>query len=280
MNQNQVTYRYINNFIEVFSCIFMHDYYLNRICTELTIQPTQATRTLIKNYQLIFKPTSSGFSLAANTAKDYRNAVFKTPFDLNFEFRFTNPYFYSFTDLNLNPEARYFLEDDLRSSVLLAPEMQTETPELDRPGISGILSVKHITDYPILPFERAEYGKFIPRTKVVYIKPREIKLVYICYSTASDLENFEGLKIEIEGDFTGIIVFQEPERIKTASGLPALRFTSETLIPMKASWRGVFRLERKDQLGYYRKSLPNPSPQSIKYDLTNKTYISENYVKL
>lgn len=280
MNLDKTTYRYINNYIEVFSCLFMHDYYIDRICNELVIQPTPATSALMKNYQLIFKSTLGGFALAANNSKDYRPDVFKDSFDLNFEFRFTNPYFFSFTALNLDPEARYFVDDDLRSSVLFLPEMQTDNPELDRPGISGILRIKHLSDYSVLPFVGTDSSNFIPRSKIVYIKPREIKLVYICYASDDNIDHFQGLTIEIEGVFDGLVSFGEPERIETLSGFPAFKFTTETQIPMKGSWKGVFRLERNNQLGYYRKSLPNPSPKSIKYDFTINNYISENYVKL
>lgn len=280
MNQNQTTYRYINNYTEVFSCLFMHDFYSNRICNELVIRPTTATSILIKNYQLVFKPTFGGFALAANTAKDYSHHIFKDSFKLNFEFKFTNPYFYTFTELNLDPEARYFVEDDLRSSVLLIPEMQTGAPELDRTDISGILSVKHVLTSPILPLNGSNTDKFTSRTKIVYLKPRDIKLVYICYTTDNSLDQFQGLTIEVEGVFLGLISFRDPEIIETPSGMPAFKFVSETLFPIRASWKGIFRLERKNQLGYYRKSLPNPSPQSIKYDFKINSYISENYVKL
>jgi hypothetical protein len=235
---------------------------------------------LINDYQLVFKPAFGGFSLAANTARDYSHLVFEDSFDLNFEFRFTNPYFYTFTALNLDPEARYFVEDDFRVSVLFTPEMQTQSPELDRTGISGILNVKHIAEHPILPLNGPYASKFTPRTKIVYLKPREIKLVYICYAADTSLDQFQGLTIEVEGVFIGLISFLDPEIIKTTSGIPAFKFVSETLFPLKASWKGVFRLERKNQLGYYRKSLPNPSPQSIKYDFKINSYISENYVKL
>jgi hypothetical protein len=49
---------------------------------------------------------------------------------------------------------------------------------------------------------------------------------------------------------------------------------------MKSLWKGYFRLERTNQLGVYRKTLPNPSPKSIKYDPAINDYVSENFVKL
>lgn len=280
MNQAQTSYRYVSNYTEVFSCFFMHDFYSNRICNEIIFKPTLETEILIKNLQLLFKTNGGGFSLAINTSKDYSSAVFKVPFNLNFEFRFTNPFFNSFSAINFDPETRYFLEENWKSSVLLGSEMQNNSTELDRPGISGILRVSHTPDFPILPLDYSNAGKFLARSKVVYIKPREVKLIYICYASDVNLDHFEGLGIAMEGVFQGIISFGMPAQCKTPSGLNALKFTSETPLLMKASWRGVFKLERRNQLGYYRKSLPNPNPQSIKYDITTNSFISENYVKL
>jgi len=278
MENQQVSYRYINNYIEVFSCLFFHDYYRSRICTELVIQPTLSTRSLIKDYQLVFKSTKGGFSLAANSAKDYSNGVFKKSFDLNFEFRFTNPHFFSFTSLNVDPEARYFLEDDLMPTMLFGPHFQTDSQALDRPNISGILSVKHLQDHPLLPVEGLE--NFSARNKAVSLQSRVIRPVYICYTGESNLDQFEGLSIQNEGAFREFDAFGPPEQIETRSGLKALRFYSQKSFPMQDSWAGYFRLERNNQLGTYSKILPNPSPKSIKYDSNNKSFISENYVKL
>jgi hypothetical protein len=280
MEKQQVTFKYINNYVEVFSCLFMHDYYSSRVCNELVIQPTLATRVLIKDYQLIFKPRVGGFYLAANTAKDYSSGVFKESFDLNFEFKFINPHFLAFTALNVDPEIRYFLEDDLKSAMFFGPEFQTDSPTLDRPDVSGILNVKHVLTAPLFPIDGVNSNSFNPRSKVVYLQPRQIIPVYICYSNGPNLDQFDGLRIENEGAFKELITFGPPDQIETRSGLKAFRFASENSLSMKDSWRGHFRLERDNQLGSYRKILPNPSPQSIKYDLTNNTFISENYVKL
>jgi hypothetical protein len=280
MNQEQTTYRYISNYQEVFSCLFMHDYYGNRVCGEVSIRPTSATSALIQDLQLIFKPTSGGFALAANTAKDYSHSVFQDSFDLNFEFRFTNPFFNSFSDLNVDPETRYFVDDNLQSEILLDDELQNKSPELDRPGISGVMRIQHQNSHPILPRVPVEASIFTPRIKIIYIKSREVKIVYICYTSENNLAHLEGLTIEIEGAFKGLATFTPPQRIQTNSGLPAVKFMTEKTLAMKASWRGIFRLERADQLGNYRKTLPNPSPQSLKYDFTTNTFISENYVKL
>lgn len=279
MNQDQTTYRYISKYQEVFSCLFMHDYYLNRICGEVSIKPTVATSGLLQDLQLVFKPTSGGFALAANAAKDYSSQVFQDSFELNFEFKFTNPFFHSFSELNLDPESRYFVDDHLDSAVLLDTELQSALPALDKPGISGVMRLQHQDSHPILP-RLDENSSFTPRTKIIYIKPREVKVVYVCFSSQNELSHLEGLTIEIEGAFKGIVSFSSPQRIETISGFQAVRFVSEETLPMKASWRGIFRLERTDQLGNYRKTLPNPNPQSIKYDFTTNTFISENYVKL
>lgn len=280
MEQNQSVYRYVSKYVEIFSCLFMHNYYSSKICNELVIQPTPATKNQIKDLQLVFKPIAGGFALAANSSKDYSNGVFKSSFDLNFEFKFSNPHFFSFTALNPDPEVRYFLKDDLKPSVFFTSDLRSDSPSLDRPGISGVLSLTHSQEAPILPIMGLESGSFEPRNKVVYMKPRAIKPVYICYTQDVSLAYFEGLTIEIEGEFKGIVSFGPPEEIETRGGMKAFKFTSKEVFIMKDSWKGHFRLVRNNQLGSYRKILPNPNPQSIRFDSPTNTYISENYVKL
>lgn len=280
MEQRQSVYRYVSKYVEVFTCLFMHNYYSSKICNELLIQPTSATKNLIKDLQMVFKPMVGGFALAANSAKDYSNGVFKSSFDLNFEFKFSNPHFFSFTTLNPDPEVRYFLKDDLKPSIFFNSDFRSDSPSLERPGISGIINLTHSEEAPILPIMGLESGSFEPRNKVVYMKPRAIKPIYICYTNDVTLDNFEGLAIEIEGEFKGIVSFGPVEEIETRGGMKAYKFTAEDDFIMKDSWKGHFRLVRNNQLGSYRKILPNPKPQSIRFDSSTNSYISENYVKL
>lgn len=280
MRGDQTTYRFVSKFQEVFSCLFVHEYYLNGVCSEVFIKPTIASNALLSDLQLVFKSTVGGFSLVANSAKDYGSNVFGESFDLNFEFKFTNPFFHIFSELDVNPETRYFLEEDFKKEILFDDSVQSNSPELDRPGISGVLKLTHQENKPLLPRQGSDETVFTPRSKLIRIGSRKIKIVYICYSAQNNLAHLTGLNIEIEGFFKGIVTFSPPEIFQTAAGFAAVRFVTEQHLSMQSSWRGVFRLERMDQLGDFKKSLPNPSPKSIKYDFTTNTFISENYVKL
>lgn len=280
METSRNTYRHKSQFEEIFSFVLMHEYYLDKLCKDLVIQPTLTTKLLIKNYKLIFVPVNGGFSLVANTENDYNNAVFQDHFDLDFEFKFKNPYFYSFTSLNINPEVRYFLDDNFEKVVHLREDHQVTSETLNRPGIAGIMRLKHTKEHSILPLKGENISKFQARNKVVYLKPRLVKLVFICYTSENNLNQFDGMKIKNEGEFEGKVSFENLELVETASGLITYKFTSKELIPMKSSWNGYFIIEKLNHLGTYRKSLPNPRPQTIKFDPYNNTYISENYVKL
>ncbi|PRY88613.1 hypothetical protein [Mongoliibacter ruber] len=275
----QGTYRHTTRYIEIFSCVFLHDYYKNGICNEIEVRPTFTTDTLLKNYHLIFRPSRGGFSIAADGSRDYSNAIFKDSFYLDFEFKFTNIYFHTFTDLCEDPEAKYFLEDDSDIVVLNQQKASTE-PSFDRAGISGVLRIEHTKERPILPFQLENETDFVPRTKVVHLRSREFKLVYICYASTEKINRFSNLNIESEGVFKGLLLFGQPERIDAKLGFPAYKFTSKNSIPMRNSWDGYITLEKSDQFGFYKKSLPNPSPQSLKLDSNTNSFISENYVKL
>jgi hypothetical protein len=280
MEQFQNSYRLITKYLEVFSCVFLHDCYQSRVCNDLTFKPTPQTNFLLKNYNLIFKPRAGGFSLAANSERDFSNPIYKDPFVLDFEFKFTNVYFHSYTVLVSDPEVRYFLDDNLEATVYLDAKQGTTDPELDRPGMSGVIRIKHEADFPILPLLGAQGSRFKPRSKEVVFENRQIRLVYLCYCPEERVSDFQGLVIENEGEFKGVVEFGSPELVTTDSGITAYKFISNQSIPMKFLWNGYFRLERTNQLGVYRKTLPNPTPKSIKYDLMLNGYISESYVKL
>jgi hypothetical protein len=280
MEQLQNSYRLVTKYLEVFSCVFLHDYYESRVCNDLTFKPTPQTNFLLKNYNLIFKPRAGGFALAANSERDFSNAIYKDPFVLDFEFKFTNIYFHSYTVLVSDPEVRYFLDDNLEATVQLDAKQGTIDPELDRPGLSGIIRIKHHPYFPILPIPGAQGRRFYPRSKEVVFKNRMIRPVYLCYCSEERVSDFQGLIIENEGEFKGVLEFGSPELVTTDSGLIAYKFIANQNIPMKFLWKGYFRLERTNQLGVYRKTLPNPSPKSLKYDPGINAYISENFVKL
>ena len=233
-----------------------------------------------QNYNLIFKPRAGGFALAANSDRDFSNAIYKDPFVLDFEFKFSSIYFHSYTVLVSDPEVKYFLDDNLEATVQLDAKQGTIDPELDRPGLSGIIRIKHQADFPILPLPVAQGRRFKPRSKEVVFKNRMIRPVYLCYCSEEKVSDFQGLIIENEGEFKGVLDFGSPELVTTESGLIAYKFTANQIIPMKFLWKGYFRLERTNQLGVYRKTLPNPSPKSIKYDVMLNGYIAEMYVKL
>ncbi|GAB2610046.1 hypothetical protein [Belliella aquatica] len=280
MDINPNTYRYKSQYEEIFSCAFRHEFYPDQICTDLIIEPNFSSRLLIKNYKLIFKPFVGGFSLAANKENSYNNAVFGDSFDLDFEFRFKSPYFFSFTSLNINPEVKYFLNDDFETFIHFSENLQVSDNSLDKPGLAGILRLKHTNEFAILPRLKDGVSDYQIRNKVVLMKTRLVKIVFICYSSLGNLEQFDGLQIKNEGEFKGKVSFENLEVVETTSGFLAYKFISKELVPMKSFWNGYFVLERSNQLGTYKKSLPNPRPQSIKFDEHHNTYISENYVKL
>ena len=280
MNHPINSYRYVNSYIEVLSCVFMHYFYESGICNEVTFLPDERTRFILKNYNLVFKPKLGGFALAASSDKDYSNSIYRDPFGLDFEFRFTNRYFHSFTGLTIDPEVRYFLNDDQSELVEMGSGHEVREPEFDRPGISGILRINHLPNYPLLPLISENSNPFRSRKKEFLFKARHIRPVYICYVSEDRLDQFRGLLIESEGEFRGVVDFDPPSLIKTSTGLAAFKFVAKNKIPMKSFWKGSFKLQRTNQLGLYKKTLPNPNPQSIKFDYTHNTFISENFVKL
>jgi hypothetical protein len=258
----------------------MHDYYKNRICNEITIKPTPSTVRIIRNYNLIFKRTLGGFSLAADAVKDFSHIVFKDSFEMDFEFKFTNVYFHSFTELSPDPETKYLIDEN-EDFVVLNQSKANFNPSLNRAGLSGILRIRHSMDSPLLPLRSNTILEIEPKSKIVVLTPRMIKPVYLCYAPAEKFDRFAGLTVEKEGVFKELLSFGEPEQtVIEGLDIPAYKISAKNPIQMKSSWDGFIRLEKSDQFGFYKKILPNPSSRSLKLDLNTNSYISENYVKL
>jgi len=281
MKTINATYRYSSSYLEVYSLVFLHEYYENRLCQEIKIEPTATTISYLKDNQLIFKPINGGFTIVANENVDYTPKVFHEHSTLDFEFKFTNKYFLLFSDLNIDPETKYYIEEINSEVVYLNQGYETTAPELDRPSLDGVIRLFHEEQNPILPIRGIGDEEFKARFQMVYIKPRPVRLVYYCYGSTDKILQFQdSLNIISTGEFLDQIHFDAPEMVTTSSGMSAWRFISHESIFLKASFNGQLKIESNTPFGVYNKTLPNPSPSTIKYDPKVNLYISENYVKL
>jgi hypothetical protein len=281
MLEKNTTYRFVSNYSEVFTAVFVHDFYEEGICYEIELKPSSATFEKLKNYHLLFKKIPGGFVLLADGNFDYTSEVFKEEIFFDFEFNFSNRFMLNFSELNIEPETRYLIEDDFKEEVYLSQIHEIVNLSLDRPGLAGVFRIKHTLEYPIFPIKGFVETEFTPREKMVIIKSRAVRLVYLCYGSLEKFNQFQdSLEITSSGEFVEQIKFSDPEDIITEIGVDALKFTTTSPLKLKSNWNGSFKIEGRTLFGMYQKSLPNPHPSTIKFDPISNSFISENYVKL
>lgn len=102
----------------VFTVSYLHNYYLNRICKDFDVLPTEMAKEDLRRFKLVFKPLANGFGVIGDSDKSFqlmrdpryglvklsfllysKNNKFINYSDLPF---LGNDYIYSFNNLNKN----------------------------------------------------------------------------------------------------------------------------------------------------------------------------------
>lgn len=95
----------------------LNKYYTDWICRDFSIVPTPATRAIMKNYQLLARPTDGGLVILARV-DDQDNLLVPIPpadgFKLVFELKLNTPFFLNFTNLPLQGPSIDYLNAALK----------------------------------------------------------------------------------------------------------------------------------------------------------------------
>lgn len=106
------TIHLVISWAKLFSVQCRHDYFRNGLCGDLEFIPTEQTALAMRNYQLVFRPNATGFSVLYKNTAPHLQPILRAPEDLKFVFqiRCTDHRFWHYTDVPFLPEfkALYF----------------------------------------------------------------------------------------------------------------------------------------------------------------------------
>jgi hypothetical protein len=88
-------------FAALFSLRLKHDYYPDSVCRDVSLEPTEETRSVLDGYRLRLRELADGASVWAQVGADGKSALAGLPQDelFAFDLRVANPDFAHFTDL-------------------------------------------------------------------------------------------------------------------------------------------------------------------------------------
>lgn len=104
---------------KLFTLHYWHHYFSDRVCRDFSIEPTEATKDLMRNFRMVFKPVKDGVVVLYDKAKTdmLLRITNPTPEKLTFIVRHTNPRFINFTEIPFTPIETLFYFNNLKKNV-------------------------------------------------------------------------------------------------------------------------------------------------------------------
>lgn len=92
--------QYQSSFQKIVEVKILHEFFLNKQCNTFQIHPTNDTATLLKNYGILFKPSSNGFVLIRSNEERFKSPLFSGSIKLVFILKNNDPYFLNYTEID------------------------------------------------------------------------------------------------------------------------------------------------------------------------------------
>lgn len=280
MEQLKQTYRSNTHFGLSVRFFVMHDYYVNGVCRDFSFQPTVDTLMKLRNNRMRYRELDGGFELAIDMNHDFSNPIYQREEVFQFLFKNNNPQFLQYTDMPFVSSASMVL-DTARSFGERLHEGETfpatQFMETDQDGYHGVFQIRHDLSKPL-------WSKPVPSYQY-YIRfgARKVRVRYIFYGNNELVEYYSKFNIEQGEEAAQHIKFMAPKPIELRNGESAFECVSEEAVPLKNLWDYPLKVKREKGNGTpfdYRKTLPSPKPDGVKFDETLNGFVTEVFVKL
>lgn len=258
----------------------MHDYYVNGICRDFSFQPSTETLFKLRNNRMVFRELDGGFELAIDMNHDFTHPIYQKDEFFQFFFKNNNPLFLQYTDMPFVSSAYLLLDtanswgECLHEGSTLA---STQFLDTDKDGYHGIFQLRHLLSKPLWSNPLPTYQYYIR------FGARKVKIRYIFYGNKEMINFFSKFNIEEVENSEKVITFNPPKLILLKNGEPAFECISQQEVPLKSLWNCTLIVKREKGNGTpfdYRKTLPYPKPDGVKFDKTINSYVSDVFVKL
>jgi len=280
MEQHKQTYRINTQFALSVRFFVVHDYYVNGVCSDFSFQPSKETLIKLRNNRLRFRAVNGGFELAIDMSHDFTNPIYQREEVFQFFFKCNNPLFLQYTDMPFVSSALMLLDTAQTWGECLHVGTtfdKSQFLDTDNDGYHGVFLVRHQQAKPLWfdPLPTYQY----------YIRfgARKVKIRYIFYGNKDLVDFFSQFIIEESENTEKVIIFRSPKLILLKNGDQAFECVSEQEIPLKNLWNNPLVVKREKGNGTpfdYRKTLPYPKPEGVKFDETLNSFVTEVFVKL
>lgn len=266
--QNSISLK--TNFKQIVEVLVFHEYYKNRNCTTIDFVPDQQSRSMIRNYDLLFKKTAQGFVLLQNRDSKTTSPSFLGPVTFGFNMVFKDVLFLNRTNMPYQ-----------NNQLML---FNNETPDRDRLHDDSYVGEKDIQPYAgngivgkieLILNQKDEFFGLETRSLdsyqyKIFFDARTFILRYNFYFTGP------------EGDINKFYILNEKDgkryqnftarKLENGMDVFSLELTDE--VKLKEQFDFLFYLKKEDEFDKsFSKFLPHPEPKNLSFDAKRNLFI-------
>lgn len=266
--QNSISLK--TNFKQIVEVLVFHEYYKNRNCTTIDFVPDQQSRSMIRNYDLLFKKTAQGFVLLQNRDSKTTSPSFLGPVTFGFNMVFKDVLFLNRTNMPYQ-----------NNQLML---FNNETPDRDRLHDDSYVGEKDIQPYvgngivgkiELILNQKDEFFGVETRSLdsyqyKIFFDARTFILRYNFYFTGP------------EGDINKFYILNEKDgkryqnftarKLENGMDVFSLELTDE--VKLKEQFDFLFYLKKEDEFDKsFSKFLPHPEPKNLSFDAKRNLFI-------
>lgn len=273
--QNSISLK--TNFKKIVEVLVFHEYYKSRNCNTVEFVPDQESKSMIRNYDLLFRQTAQGFVLLQNRNTKTTSPSFLGPVTFRFNMVFKDVLFLNLTSMPFEYNQFMSFTNEAFDGDRLHEESYVGEKDIQPYAGSGIAGKIDLT----LNQKDEFFGGEIQNTDTyqykIYFDARTFILRYNFY--------FSGEK----GDISKFYVLDEKDgkryenfisrKLENGMNVYSLELSDE--IKLKEQFDFLFYLKKEDEFDKsFSKFLPHPEPKNLSFDLERKIFIIDLFSPL
>lgn len=273
--QNSISLK--TNFKKIVEVFVFHEYYRNRNFTTVDFMPDQQSRSMIRNYDLLFKKTPQGFVLLQNRDSKTTSPSFLGPVTFSFNMVFKDVLFLNLTNMPYQNNQLISFNNQTGENGRLHEDSYVGEKDFQPYAGNGIVGKIDLTLNQKDEFFGVETRSADSYKYNIFFDARTFVLRHNFYFSGPD------------GDITKFYIQNEKDgkryenfiarKIENGMDVFSLEFSEE--IKLKEQFDFLFYLKKEDEFDKsFSKFLPHPEPKNLSFDSERNLFIIDLFTVL
>lgn len=269
-------YRFTTRYSKIVEVNIYHEYFNDKIPKSISVSPTLTSAQQLREYGVLFKPSSNGFVLLADADSISSSEVFSGPVTFKFSLDFRDPLFLNYTSLPYH-SSQHIQLNNLNTSKRLHRQTfvsEDDILESDQDKISATIDLVLNQNNEFFGQERSDR---VTEVYQIQFAARRVLGRFNLYSS-KELYDFDRYFVT---DETGDLRLDQFERRHLENGLKVFSLTIQDSLKIAERFNHRYFLKRENEFNQiYSKYLPQLNAKNISFDKSLNEFIADVFVKI